>query len=223
MELANARQAACFVLLLLSRAAIAVQAVLVWSRNAGASASWSGSWRRTGLVGTGQGLDCISSALIFLGPGAIMRALCRGVAQSGSASALGAEGREFESHRPDQIPSIRGKQTPSAFRALFCCRESLIFLSTSHRIELAQIIRLQLGVGVVRPVSACRSRCAAPATGSRRASGNRRRHPKRDFSRTGIEICPERRKAAPKRMLVRKVGILLAWRRPIVLVFAPSH
>ena len=28
---------------------------------------------------------------------------CRGVAQSGSASALGAEGREFESHRPDHI------------------------------------------------------------------------------------------------------------------------
>ena len=28
---------------------------------------------------------------------------CRGVAQSGSASALGAEGREFESHRPDQF------------------------------------------------------------------------------------------------------------------------
>jgi hypothetical protein len=27
----------------------------------------------------------------------------RGVAQPGSASALGAEGREFESHRPDQI------------------------------------------------------------------------------------------------------------------------
>ena len=27
--------------------------------------------------------------------------LSRGVAQSGSASALGAEGREFESHRPD--------------------------------------------------------------------------------------------------------------------------
>ena len=26
----------------------------------------------------------------------------RGVAQPGSASALGAEGREFESHRPDQ-------------------------------------------------------------------------------------------------------------------------
>ncbi len=30
---------------------------------------------------------------------------CRGVAQSGSASALGAEGREFESHRPDHILS----------------------------------------------------------------------------------------------------------------------
>ena len=28
--------------------------------------------------------------------------LVRGVAQPGSASALGAEGREFESHRPDQ-------------------------------------------------------------------------------------------------------------------------
>jgi hypothetical protein len=28
--------------------------------------------------------------------------LCRGVAQPGSASALGAEGREFESLRPDQ-------------------------------------------------------------------------------------------------------------------------
>ena len=27
----------------------------------------------------------------------------RGVAQPGSASALGAEGREFESHRPDQL------------------------------------------------------------------------------------------------------------------------
>ena len=27
----------------------------------------------------------------------------RGVAQPGSASALGAEGREFESHRPDQF------------------------------------------------------------------------------------------------------------------------
>ena len=28
--------------------------------------------------------------------------IVRGVAQPGSASALGAEGREFESHRPDQ-------------------------------------------------------------------------------------------------------------------------
>ena len=31
---------------------------------------------------------------------------CRGVAQSGSASALGAEGRGFESLRPDQISDI---------------------------------------------------------------------------------------------------------------------
>ena len=28
---------------------------------------------------------------------------CRGVAQPGSASGLGPEGREFESHRPDQF------------------------------------------------------------------------------------------------------------------------
>src|SRR6185312_437399 len=32
-----------------------------------------------------------------------IEAYCRGVAQSGSASALGAEGRGFESLRPDQI------------------------------------------------------------------------------------------------------------------------
>jgi hypothetical protein len=31
-----------------------------------------------------------------------LRINSRGVAQPGSASALGAEGREFESHRPDQ-------------------------------------------------------------------------------------------------------------------------
>ena len=30
-----------------------------------------------------------------------MDSVCRGVAQPGSASALGAEGREFESLRPD--------------------------------------------------------------------------------------------------------------------------
>jgi nickel/cobalt exporter len=34
-------------------------------------------------------------------------ALSRGVAQPGSASALGAEGREFESHRPDQLTGSR--------------------------------------------------------------------------------------------------------------------
>ena len=32
----------------------------------------------------------------------------RGVAQPGSASALGAEGREFESHRPDQYKWVLG-------------------------------------------------------------------------------------------------------------------
>ena len=31
--------------------------------------------------------------------------LCRGVAQAGSASALGAEGRRFESVHPDHFPS----------------------------------------------------------------------------------------------------------------------
>ena len=33
----------------------------------------------------------------------------RGVAQSGSASALGAEGREFESHRPDHFTSVQSE------------------------------------------------------------------------------------------------------------------
>ncbi len=31
---------------------------------------------------------------------------CRGVAQPGSASGLGPEGREFESHRPDQFDTV---------------------------------------------------------------------------------------------------------------------
>jgi hypothetical protein len=44
--------------------------------------------------------------------GAIILFLSRGVAQPGSASALGAEGREFESLRPDQHLS--------PFLGLFC-------------------------------------------------------------------------------------------------------
>lgn len=44
----------------------------------------------------------------------IVRLPRRGVAQPGSASALGAEGREFESHRPDQIIKYRtiGSERP---------------------------------------------------------------------------------------------------------------
>ena len=37
---------------------------------------------------------------------------CRGVAQPGSASALGAGGRQFESDRPDQHNLLRIKQMP---------------------------------------------------------------------------------------------------------------
>jgi hypothetical protein len=49
----------------------------------------------------------------------------RGVAQPGSASALGAEGREFESRRPDQIIKTRTTFTGSAveikkFLCIFC-------------------------------------------------------------------------------------------------------
>ncbi len=40
--------------------------------------------------------------LTKIGSMAIVASSRRGVAQPGSASALGAEGREFESHRPDQ-------------------------------------------------------------------------------------------------------------------------
>jgi hypothetical protein len=36
-----------------------------------------------------------------------MRAVVRGVAQSGSASVLGTEGRRFESYRPDQSLKFR--------------------------------------------------------------------------------------------------------------------
>ena len=44
---------------------------------------------------------------------------CRGVAQSGSASALGAEGREFESHRPDQFyPSCPDNHVAEPDRAI---------------------------------------------------------------------------------------------------------
>ncbi|MEY3670979.1 MAG: hypothetical protein RI904_636 [Pseudomonadota bacterium] len=39
----------------------------------------------------------------------------RGVAQPGSASALGAEGREFESHRPDQYKRVLGKYLRPVF------------------------------------------------------------------------------------------------------------
>ena len=41
----------------------------------------------------------------------------RGVAQSGSASALGAEGRRFESCRPDQLRSHRLEVRMPAFHA----------------------------------------------------------------------------------------------------------
>ena len=41
----------------------------------------------------------------------------RGVAQPGSASALGAEGRRFESCRPDQVWSHRLEVRMSAFHA----------------------------------------------------------------------------------------------------------
>ena len=41
----------------------------------------------------------------------------RGVAQPGSASALGAEGREFESHRPDQYKRVLGLH----LRPVFYC------------------------------------------------------------------------------------------------------
>ena len=66
--------------------------------------------------------SCSGFLIFFLGfrlKPTIMRGLCRGVAQSGSASALGAEGREFESHRPDQIPRFSRNQFESAFGALF--------------------------------------------------------------------------------------------------------
>lgn len=39
---------------------------------------------------------------------------CRGVAQSGSASGLGPEGRRFESYRPDQL-SHHGLTEDSCF------------------------------------------------------------------------------------------------------------
>ena len=41
--------------------------------------------------------------LTKIGSMAIVASSRRGVAQPGSASALGAEGREFESHRPDHV------------------------------------------------------------------------------------------------------------------------
>ena len=46
----------------------------------------------------------------------------RGVAQPGSASALGAEGREFESHRPDQYKWVLGLHLRPIFyfRAIHC-------------------------------------------------------------------------------------------------------
>ena len=49
--------------------------------------------------------------LTKIGSMAIVASSRRGVAQPGSASALGAEGREFESHRPDHRISSSIRQS----------------------------------------------------------------------------------------------------------------
>ena len=53
--------------------------------------------------------------------------LCRGVAQAGSASALGAEGREFESLHPDHFLGLKRHQ----FKQLVLSKIFLKFLPVS--------------------------------------------------------------------------------------------
>ena len=49
--------------------------------------------------------------------------MVRGVAQPGSASVLGTEGRRFESYRPDQYPHIveqTGTADPCGWLGAYC-------------------------------------------------------------------------------------------------------
>ena len=79
--------------------------------------------------------------------------LCRGVAQAGSASALGAEGREFEFLHPDQ--SLRGNllsteiigATLNLQRGLGITQEELAGMIGISRPQLANAFQQRFGLG----------------------------------------------------------------------------